>query len=938
MKNPFASLVDDSRTSDCCECRLSHARVLLLAFCLLIPDVGRAQLTTGIVAGFLRAADGRPLGNTPLVITGGAGFRMAIHTNPNGAFTATLPYGNYQISGIPVFVAPLQTTFVDLEAYAKGTLEIRPQPGPWQDPTRTRVYPEAFSLPGVLLSREPASVTEPLDLTGQRDNRLWLESQGALSWTSTQYKLQGIDATDSYQPGRTLIVPNVKALDDVVVRTGFAQTASTSSGTEVGLFLREPSRSWHGALTSDDTGSFLASSNLPPLERRGLVEQADMFRWFTRDDLELGGPLTSRADIFASGAGQWASQTVPLAAPGNDQRSRMLFANARGRVRTGARDQIEGAVVGSRIDLSDWGVPVGIETLAGNRVGPPFTLLGGFSGEAEVDHLDFVQAGWTRESSEASGLGTLQVRYGYSTAHLNGQRTGHGPSPTQSRIELLDGIVTGAPPLQNSAIRTRNSIQAAWQPGALRTGPVSHQIVGGGGWSVSSARNRFGTPSNMNLITANGAPAFVVRFNTPLDTRETIRSSSGYVADRVTLSSALALDMGVLVDLSRGSVRGQPCTLIAWNSVSPRAGFAWQVPHARGLVFRGAYFRLYAPLAGRYLDFGNPNSLSGSEYSWIDRNSDGWFQSAEQGPLLMRFGGLFSSISSSLRRPYSDEFDVGADLVPLRRTFAGIHLFRRDDKDRIAGADVGIPAQAFIPVAILDPGPDGVPGTFDDQHLTVYQQNPATLGQDRYLLTNPLGLREFHSGLVAEIRTESRGVNVGASMVAEKSWGPTNPGDAALSNDPGILGALLLDPNTAIHATGRSFFDRAYVGKIHASYRLPWAGIELGTVVAYADGLVFARQLLVTGLAQGPFIVATTVRGSPGGGNRAQHVANWNVRVGREFRLPWGRIAGTVDLLNVMNADQAIQENDLTGPSFNKRLPVALPAPRSVRLGFRFGF
>jgi hypothetical protein len=41
-------------------------------------------------------------------------------------------------------------------------------------------------------------------------------------------------------------------------------------------------------------------------------------------------------------------------------------------------------------------------------------------------------------------------------------------------------------------------------------------------------------------------------------------------------------------------------------------------------------------------------------------------------------------------------------------------------------------------------------------------------------------------------------------------------------------------------------------------------------------GPAFARQLLVTGLPQGPFLVATTVRGSPNGGNRAEHVTNCN--------------------------------------------------------------
>ena len=79
------------------------------------------------------------------------------------------------------------------------------------------------------------------------------------------------------------------------------------------------------------------------------------------------------------------------------------------------------------------------------------------------------------------------------------------------------------------------------------------------------------------------------------------------------------------------------------------------------------------------------------------------------------------------------------------------------------------------------------------------------------------------------------------------------------------------------------------------------------------DGLVFARQLLVTGLPQGPFLVATTVRGSPEGGNRAQYAINWNLRISRQFVLPVGRLAATADILNVINAGERLQEYDLSG-------------------------
>jgi hypothetical protein len=481
--------------------------------------------------------------------------------------------------------------------------------------------------------------------------------------------------------------------------------------------------------------------------------------------------------------------------------------------------------------------------------------------------------------------------------------------------------VTGAPPLDSLATRTRHEVEGVWQPAITR-----HRIAIGGGWKTSSPRNRFTAPSGMDLITADGAPAFVMEFNTPTDSRERVRSFSAYAADQFTVVPSLSLDAGLLADFSRGSP-------IAWNTVAPRAGFAWRVPHSHGLVLRGSYSRMYVPLAGRYLDFGDPNSLAANVYRWLDRNSDGWFQPGEQGPLVARFGGPYSSIDPSLRRPYSDEFDVSAAIHVLRRTSASIRLFRRDDKQRLAAVNIGVPSTAFTPVSILDPGPDGIPGTFDDRQLTVFEQNPATFGQDRYLLTNPRGLRTLNAGFVAEVGTEWRRLALHASFVAEKSYGPANPGDTVFENDPGVVGSLFADPNTAISATGRNYMDRAYIGKVQASYRLP-GGIEMTSVADYLDGLPFARQILVTGLAQGPIVVAATVRGSPEGGNRTQYAINWNLRFARKF----GRLAAAVDILNVTNAAQKTQESDVSGSSFNARLPVSIQPPRFVRLELRYQF
>ncbi len=99
-----------------------------------------------------------------------------------------------------------------------------------------------------------------------------------------------------------------------------------------------------------------------------------------------------------SGTGQWASQTVPQAPARQDLDSRLLFTDARGRVQLSERDQIDALFSGSHIRLSDWGVPAGLEALAGRRMSPPLTNAAGFAGLREADRFDSVRAGWTRQT------------------------------------------------------------------------------------------------------------------------------------------------------------------------------------------------------------------------------------------------------------------------------------------------------------------------------------------------------------------------------------------------------------------------------------------------------------------------------------------------------------------------------------------------------------
>ena len=210
--------------------------------------------------------------------------------------------------------------------------------------------------------------------------RLPALSQRALSWTDVRFTLNGVNATDPYQPGRMIVFPDMQAVQDVVVRQGLDISVSPAYGSEIAILLRDPGHGWHGNVSSSGTGSFLASGNLPSAATRGSVLQTEQFNWFTRDHAEIFAPLGARADALLAITGQWASQSVPDAAPGQNLNSRLLFSNAWGRYQIDKNNQIHAAFSGSQIHLSNWGVPAGIgpapEPMFSTPPRPRFTIAG----------------------------------------------------------------------------------------------------------------------------------------------------------------------------------------------------------------------------------------------------------------------------------------------------------------------------------------------------------------------------------------------------------------------------------------------------------------------------------------------------------------------------------------------------------------------------------
>ena len=145
----------------------------------------------------------------------------------------------------------------------------------------------------------------------------------------------------------------------------------------------------------------------------------------------------------------------------------------------------------------------------------------------------------------------------------NGDRPCDCAEPHRSRNGRGGGYAAAREP----GARTRHGLQAVFEPGEWTLAGRRHRVSMGGSWELAGVRNRWSAPAGVNLITAKGAPAFVVVFTGGPESRARIQSAAAYVQDTITITPWLTADAGAAGDFAHGDG-------IAWNSLSGRVGLA----------------------------------------------------------------------------------------------------------------------------------------------------------------------------------------------------------------------------------------------------------------------------------------------------------------------------------------------------------------------------
>lgn len=768
--------------------------------------------------------------------------------------------------------------------------------------------PNGRNIWSLLQGQEPSTVTNRLEIGGTETALPALFSALGASWTENQFRLNGLDVTDPYQPGVPDMNPGIDALSEFQAIIASKPAVSQGSGESLALGSPEAGGALHGAAQMYGSGSGLQSNNMDarlrnfnfpgPLELDSLLDGS----------VQLGGKLPiPRLPLpyFVSASTQQVSQNLGgFAAPINSGVNRVLLDLTPW---SNSRQRIDVLYSGQHVFNSAQG--------AMPTVSPESTTRGN-------DNFNQFQALW---SVSLNPTAQLSAGFGVVNAIVSSSFQ-HGVTGL-STVDLPLLIFTGRAPLATSGLRTRYEAQSTLR--LVLNGPLgTHSISTGFDWNRSDIQQRWYAMGNVQQVLVNGAPSELVRWNTPTETQQSVQNVGEFVMDAWRPWKWLSLPVGLRIDTSTGQASGAS-NHIRWTSVQPRLGFAIPV-WPPGMVLEGSWSRYGHLLEGRYLDFGNAAALGEQVFVWQSSSGD------RVGPLLRVGGGPYSAIAANLSRPYTDEISVGVQQNIRTHIVAYVRFFRRDDHRLIALENTGVPFSQYTPVEYTDPGNDGIFGTADDRVLTLYNENSSALGHDFLVLSNP-GLKASYKGFQALVLLRLKeSWQFSANFTAGQTLAHTSPGNSALQNDTGVVDTLAIDPNTLVMSPSRTYFDRGYMGKITAYYAAP-RGFYLSAVATYLDGAPFGRLLFVNGFNQGPFFVRATPVGHPGG-FQTQLNATIDARLARDFHLEKGTLSAYLDVFNLMNWNSNTQESALTGPDFLLRVPLAVEAPRTFRLGAAWRF
>jgi hypothetical protein len=765
--------------------------------------------------------------------------------------------------------------------------------------------PQSGGVYGLIERSDPLVITERIEGGGAYPEPQRLGASGA-SWTQTSFRLGDADLTDPDRTGVAMLYPNLDTLQGVSVTTAGLPPDEYGGGTSVMLVPRAPASTWER--TIEFAGSPAAFQSVNPLPAATSIAR---LRAAAGGSFVVSGPVTDRLGILLAGALARSTRLERDRRALLESRARTLSAHLAYKATT--RDDLRLFAQTDRLSF-----PV-----AGRA-----TLVD--PGLVQQSRATLLSTTWNRTGRVGLAWSANATYAGASSAPaLSGL-------PIVGTMERLrDGPVYELAS-SSSSRRRRTSVSWRGDPGPVR-------------WRGSRHRPEFGASASWTGVTRNapgasligelvdGRPARAWQYTTDgTPSRWSGLELAFWATNEIPVTSRVDIDLGLRASTTAASRDGVAAHL-SWRALSPSVSSTWHVLPDDRLTLLVGVARYAARLPLTYLSFGDPHGLTGSVHRWNDVNRDLRLQADEVGMTLAAVGpccanGRLNAIASDLQAPRTTE--TRASLQTRLTDHLVLRLAGTDRRTSrlIQPVNAAYTLENFSLTHVEDTGLNLL-GPGDDQLLPIFNRLPASFGTDSYVLQNvgQNSARDHGLDVVLERPFDGRwGMLIGAT--AHKSGGiGGNRGFRPDENDQGVLGEVFSEPNAATFAPGRLFFERGYVVKWSAIYRLPY-GLRGGTAARYQDGQHFARVVIAPDVQQGVDFIPALPRGL----TRFTYTFTLDTRLEKTLRTGAGRASVILEVFNLLNTNNEVEEYEVTGPAF--RASTAVQPPRSVRLRVRFTF
>ena len=707
-------------------------------------------------------------------------------------------------------------------------------------------------------------------------------------------------------------------MDEISYQTSSLPAESPVGGVQINMIPRDGGNQFHGGMFSTGANERMQTNNLDDDLRALLFRAQNRVDTVYDANFTLGGPVVRNRLWFFSTFRRWAANnylgntfTASGAQALDDQR--LTDATVRFTGQLSERNKLT-----VHYDRSaKWRGHRPNNWIAASINEP-------ISSVVQTTGLNYIgQAKWSspisnRLLAEASAF-TMPVNYNLSFQP-------DAAADAVATFDQIQSVFKGVSPRQDI-----NTARMWTYAGFMSYVTGAHNLKAGFQVRTGDSQELFQTRGDLVQIVNNGVPNSVRLVNNESGHKESGVNTGIYLQDswtfgRVTINPGLRYERFTMSIPEQSAAAGRwvPArefaaqkNIVNWNTISPRFGLSWDVMGDGRTAVKAGLSR-YDRLAGiTIIQPLNQKNIAFQTCPWADGNSDLTAQTGEiafdrcTGSLQPSLG----FVDPGLKRPFQWEYNLSVQRQIGGRTSVMLAYFGRKFWDLYTTVNDAVPASAYTPVSITNP--------ISGQPMTVYNQDPATRGQVRNLLTTIPDLSQRYHGVELQFTTRIAKANVFGGITVGNNYGDQDAGD-------------MNNPNVRVNNRGNIGFDSPYQVRAGFSYAFP-AGVQFAGSLRSSSGLPQTRTYVVTtGIVPGLTQVTQNVQVAERGDYRYPWINLLDLRVAKTFRFGGVRVEPMADLFNVFNNNAITNAVQTVGVSLGR--PSAIVMGRLLRLGGRIAF